>query len=279
LRHWRIESGTEVFTRRPNISSLSADAALIYRGNGWLGSRWREIACWEQGGDLRLHIEGLDELVVGPDRQSLIRTINPADDPALLEEVVLGPGLMLLLAYQDVFFLHASAIFVDGCLCAFLGESGQGKSTLAKDAKPGWQRIGDDLLPVSLENSTMQARPHFPQFKLEPTAQYPLTCPAYIPLQRIYLLTPEEPDSDCGLSAEPLTTTEATLALIRHTVAAKLFPGQLLHRHLLFAAKASSRVPMYRLRYPKALVWLPRLRAFIRAHGVSVVRPASGALP
>ncbi|MCB0243469.1 MAG: hypothetical protein KDI12_08675, partial [Anaerolineae bacterium] len=48
----------------------------------------------------------------------------------------------------------------------------------------------------------------------------------------------------------PLDNKTATLALLSHTVAARLFDANLLRRHLSFCAEVAASVPVRRLVYP-----------------------------
>ena len=53
-------------------------------------------------------------------------------------------------------------------------------------------------------------------------------------------------------------------ALIRHTVAARLFDKPLLAAHLDFCAEAAARIPVWRLAYPHRRDVLPQVRDAIR---------------
>lgn len=265
LSRWRIPAKSDplIPLALPSINLNSAN--LLYQGPGWLANEFRNVKCWSNQGVLLLQVEGLDDLVLTSDPPTLIRVPTQSTiDPQLLSETVLGPGLILLLAWQAIFCLHASAVLIDGkTACAFLGDSGQGKSTLARSEEAGWTRIGDDILPLALGATDVQVRPHFPQLKLSPSAQYGLDQPVQRPLEQLFLLEPQDPTKTQEFSAEALSTKAASLALIRHTVAAKLFPPILLQQQLQFIAAIATQVPLTQLRYPKSLARLADLRAFI----------------
>jgi len=57
-----------------------------------------------------------------------------------------------------------------------------------------------------------------------------------------------------------LNQQKAMLQIIRHTVAAKLFDNQQLQRHMAFAKKLASKVPMFELSYPRDLSQLSQLQ-------------------
>lgn len=85
--------------------------------------------------------------------------------PRLLRQFVLGQGFRMLLHQRGYLVLHASAVVVDGHAVGFLGDSGQGKSTVAAacDAA-GYPVVTDDVLAVDPEAGTV--RPGVPAVKL-----------------------------------------------------------------------------------------------------------------
>jgi len=184
----------------------------------------------------------------------------------LIEEALVGTALILALALRGVWCLHASAVAVDGQAVALLGESGYGKSTLAaylaSDPDLPWRRAGDDVLPVAMTQAGLVALPHFPQLKLAPDAQPAAGLPQSLPLQAVYVLAGPAQGSG-GVAVEPLGTAEASLALVRHTVAARLFDRELLAQHLGFCAGASASLPLHRMFYPHRWDVLPQVREAI----------------
>ena len=55
------------------------------------------------------------------------------------------------------------------------------------------------------------------------------------------------------------------LALVSHTVAARLFGKDLLAQHLAFCAQAAAQMPVRRLAYPRRFDTLPRVRDALAA--------------
>lgn len=89
---------------------------------------------------------------------------------------LLGPVLALLLEQRGLFVLHAGAVEMGGVAVAFLGEKGQGKSTLnAAFASAGYPLFSDDVVALTWpesHNSTAfpLALSGFAQIKLVPDA-------------------------------------------------------------------------------------------------------------
>jgi hypothetical protein len=54
-----------------------------------------------------------------------------------------------------------------------------------------------------------------------------------------------------------LNERDAAVALIRHTVAARLFEPDLLRQHTAFCAEAAGNTPVRLLGYPRKFTWLP----------------------
>jgi hypothetical protein len=241
---------------------LTEPGDIVCRSTGWLAGAWRNVAVWRHRQGLLLRVEGVGEFAVTTDG---IAVIGPEVTPvavAALAEALLGAPLVLALALQGVWSLHASALSADGQVIAFAGESGNGKSTLAaclNDAgQDGWRRVADDALPVSIEADGVVALPHFPQLKLTDVEQYPVDAPSSLPLAAVYVIGPQTAGQD-SVSLQRLGQRQAMQALIRHTVAARLFDQPLLAAHLDFCAEAAARIPVWRLAHPHRREVLPQV--------------------
>ena len=251
----------------PAIPHDGTSSRLI-ESEGWLAGARRWVRCLYHAQGFTLQVADADfgpvDVETGllnirhPDRRS-------AGQPRGLEEVLLGPALILALARHSIFFLHAGAAQTGGAVVAFCAESGVGKSTLAGRPGPDWTPVVDDLLPLRQEDGMAWVLPGFPQFKWPPERQYPLSAPAATPLRALCQLAPMPPEGpDVPLRAERLGQRDATLTLIRHTVSGRLFSPALLEQHLRFCSGLSRTLPVYRLHYPKRFTVLPALRALIR---------------
>lgn len=177
--------------------------------------------------------------------------INPLScvDESTLRLFLLGPALALLLHQRDLFVLHASAIGLQAengvnelSGAAFLGYSGEGKSTTAAALhKHGYRFVGDDLIAVNLSVSPPQILPGYPQLKLYPAAALAAldenweALPRFQPVspKRARLLDGDFDSSPLNLTRiyvlaygdteriELLSAHEAVVELIRHTYGAR----------------------------------------------------------
>ena len=265
LAPFRIADSSDPLPDRYTLLTEPGD--FVCRSTGWIADAWRDVAVWRHRQGLLLRVEGVGEFAVTPDGIAVIGPEATSVTVATLAEALLGAPLVLALALQEVWCLHASALSVDDQVVAFAGESGNGKSTLAaylNDAgQGGWRRVADDALPVSLEADGVVALPHFPQLKLTDVEQYPVNAPSRLPLAAVYVIGPQTAGQD-SVSLQRLGQRQAMQALVRHTVAARLFDRPLLAAHLDFCAKAAARIPVWRLEYPHRREVLPQVRDAIR---------------
>jgi hypothetical protein len=164
-----------------------------------------------------------------------------------------------------VYCLHASAVSTPGGAVAFLGESGRGKSTLARflalESGRGWTRVGDDILPVEPTPEGLDVLPHFPQLKLPAADQHPANAPERLPLRMACVLAPDPARASGDVTLEPLAPLAASLAFLGHTAAARLFDRSLAAGHLEACGRAGSSVALYELRYPFTFEAFPAVAA------------------
>ncbi|WP_435093007.1 hypothetical protein [Halorubrum sp. N11] len=87
----------------------------------------------------------------------------------ILRHVVLGPAFNHLLHQRGHFVLHASVVEVDGTAVAFLGDSGQGKTTTAMAfLLEGHRVLSDDVATIVSGDTGPAVRGGYPAIKLDP---------------------------------------------------------------------------------------------------------------
>lgn len=238
----------------------------VFAGEGWVGDRDRWITCryGPAGYALRIEDSGLYH-VLADGSQALQLQMDREASNVSIDDAVGGPLVMLALALQGNWCLHASAVKLAGRTVAFLGESGTGKSTLAdwlaREGGVSVLRVADDILPVKAGESGLEALPHFPQLKLAADAQPALNLPERMPLDAVYVLS--RPAAGELVAIQPLDGQAAVLKLVRHTAASRLFAPDLLVKHLDFCVQAAANVPVRQLSYPLTQAALPTVRKAI----------------
>jgi len=239
--------------------------SLLSRAEGWIGGENRQVETWLSSSGILLRVEGGNDFFIPMDGQSVISNGTDLQLTSLDREILLGPALVLAFAMQKTWCLHGSAAVFDEQAVVFLGESGQGKSTLAHYLSGsngyGWRLLADDMLPVTLEPSGLTAWPHFPQLKLPLDAQPGPNWSEQVSISKVCVLVSAKKDDEPNLQL--LSSMEAAQTLIRHTAGARLFDEKILETHLAFCASAVNHVSVYQLTYPHSRDALPKVRELL----------------
>jgi ABC-type glutathione transport system ATPase component len=169
----------------------------------------------------------------------------------------------LALALRGVWSLHASAVMYKENVIVFLGESGQGKSTLAAYLSQNidWRLVADDILPTQMDLNTVNVLPHFPQLKLPINAQPGVDLPERLPLKTICVLTQAEVNQMPEL--QKISTAQTVQALLGHIAGTRMFNAELLASHLEFSTQVAKQIPAYRLIHPHRRDTLPLVKDFL----------------
>ena len=252
-------TGSEVLSVRLRIGDR-LNASEPAQAVGWLGGREREVTSRAFRGGFHVSVGGAGEYLV-QDGGLVLAALPPrVPDPMLYEEAILGPPLLLALALRGIFCLHASAVASGGGGLAILGESGHGKSTLARwlgEQSRRWRWLSDDITPIRPHPGGARIEPAFPQLKLAR-----VVVPADVALRAFVELSP---------TAEPTPRLEALgprdrfVALSRSVAAARLFGEELAGAAFDACSELARRLPGQRLHYPHRWEALPEVAALLAA--------------
>jgi hypothetical protein len=212
----------------------------------------------------------------------------PGIEESLLRLFLLGAVLAGVLHQRGLLLLHASALKIGNSAVVFMGEKGQGKSTLAASIQLSLESpneiLADDIVAIDIMgSSSCFVLPGFPQFKLWPdviaslgvnsgelTPIHPhLTKRAYrtlgkfalqpVSLQSIYVLT----DGD-GATINLLSPRDAFIELFRYSYLGRHLPATgLAPRHFDQCAIIAKSVPVSSLKRPRSLELLPKIASFV----------------
>lgn len=254
-----LNTGKRLQSLFPDLQDLRS----VGKTFGWVGGAQRLVESYDTSGGMLLKVEGSREFFITPHGE-MISQQNVSEDFTKLDyDVLLGPALVLALALRGTWSLHASAATFGGNTIVFLGESGQGKSTLAAylSAHANWRLVADDILPVKVDLERVQVLPHFPQLKLRADAQPGTGLPEQLPLDKVCVLAP------AGMEAAPqlqrLASRLAIQMLLRHTAGTRMLTPEMLGKHLEFCSQVANQIPMYRLTYPHRKDMLPWVRELL----------------
>ena len=231
------------------------------------------VIAWATADDVCLRYDEAIFRITGG-REILVEPTEGADERAV-RLLLLGAALAVLLHQRGLLVLHASGVAIDGRAVVFLGEKGEGKSTLAAALHArGHPLLADDVVAIdpAADNAAL-AYPGFPQLKLWPESleqlgdhadPFPRVHPAYekrarradekfhteaLPLGRVYVL-----DSGEEFSIEPLPPQQRFIGLTRHSYLLPILEQtRTAADHFRQAVAVASRVPVLRLRRPRRL--------------------------
>ena len=207
---------------------------------------------------------------------------------ARIRRCLIGTIMAIVLYQRGQFVLHASAVNLDGVGVAFVGRSGEGKSSWAGALHAqGYELMTDDVAAVSLHSQPAILSPGFPQIKLSPVVADSLGyephspmreepaqeqrghcliqnfCQVPLPIKGIYVLT-----SGPEFKIEFLAPAKALIELMRHSTLRPFFEGTDANLFLQCATLAKA-CPIYRLQRPRNLTMLPQLVRLMADHFTS----------
>jgi len=258
------------------------------------GRPWISCAKVEGGYLIRFH-DLADFFADGSGREVVVCDSQTSLDT--LRHLFLDQVLPLVLNLRGHDALHATAVLARQGVCAFVGPTGTGKSTLAGAFQlAGYPVLSDDCLVVQEEGQHIMATPAYPGLRLledtlealrhegattlpvaEYTAKLRLTMGGkggeffadQRPLVRIYALVRQADENGSGgvatPSIEPLSRGAAFMKLTSSTFRLDLTDREMLVRQFHFLERVVSLVPVRRLHVPNALSCLPAVRDAILA--------------
>lgn len=237
---------------------------------------WYEHVSCPDGSDY-LRFPALFEFIVSPDGRSVACLLLEGATVESFQAYLFGHVLSYALVKQGHEPLHATAVEIGGAAVAFLGASGQGKSTLAAAfLQAGHRVLTDDLLLIRDVDGALCGWPGPPRIKLFPevaerflpqqasaTPMNPDTTKLMIrleghqqhdgpvPIQSFCVL--EDCEHDAGIRLSSLSGTQSVIQLLGSTFNTRLVTSERLRRQFLAAREWLRRIPVWRLEYPRAI--------------------------
>jgi len=194
----------------------------------------------------------------------------------------------LALSQQASLVLHASAVLISGQMIAFLGETGQGKSTItASLGQHGFPVVTDDCLVIEEKEGQFLGIPLYPSLRLWPETlsalfgdrpQLPRVAhytdkkrlgmgedllrfsPAARPLHRIYILVQQSnTENGHGVTIDPLSSRDAFMALIKHPYRLEIGIHGRLRQEFDTIGRVVNSIEVRRMSYPREYALLPKV--------------------
>lgn len=202
-------------------------------------------------------------------------------DAMEVELHLLNHVLPLTLAHRGATVIHASSIEFPQGAALFIGETGTGKSTLARHlAGEGLRLLTDDCAVLDPEEQPPLVFAGYPAIRvIDDSLDTPLRSrgKAFLsPMESPFLFLPEpshvaavfqlEPKPSGNIEIEPLSPRDAQFALTRH--AFRLDPGDRDRLELEFKVNSNlaQRLPAFRLSYPHDANRLPEVSELLQRH-------------
>jgi hypothetical protein len=201
--------------------------------------------------------------------------------------VLAGVACAVLLSSAGTPLLHGAAVAFEGGAIGLLGDSGQGKSTLAAALlKAGGRLLSEDLLAFTRRGPDFAAEPGYARISLLPDACHALgfeggeSAPAQprdgtakcwigaaaaagpVGIRSLYILAPSDPAAPDG-RAERLSRAAAAPALVRHLYGATWI-RPVREPDLAFCGSLAAAVPVFTLSRPESLARAEACAAMLR---------------
>lgn len=172
-----------------------------------------------------LRLDGVGRFLVR-DGSEIVVEPEPGVSDETLRMGILGLALGMVLHQRGALLLHASAVEVSGGTVAFMGDKGQGKSTLAAALHArGHRLVTDDVLAISVTPGGALAYPSFPQIKLWPESVSAALGGDPAALPRVHgALEKRRWGADAGFSDAPLPLRGLYVLEVGSTVAVEPMP-------------------------------------------------------
>ena len=233
---------------------------------------------------------GVGEFLVAHDGREIACAPALGAHEESFQVYLLGQAFSFALVKAGCEPLHATVLEHRGDALALVGQSGQGKSTLAASFLTQRLRLlTDDLMLLAPGLPPLFAYPGPPRIKLLPdaaeaflgpgAARVPMNpetdkhvipiaasgyCGSPARLRGIYVLEHGE-SSDAAIRVEPLAGREAFMALVGHTFNRHLVDPERLRRQMAEVTRTLGAVTVKRIVYPPVFARLADVRDALRA--------------
>ncbi len=270
-------------TSEPDITIHFGTVPDISKNRSWDGV-WYEYTNREQ---LHLKWDMLGSYQIESGKEILIHPNEPVNHDNILLPI-LGTIMAMALQQRGCITLHGSAVLLDKQVTIFMGNKGEGKSTLAAWlVNQGFPLVSDDVCAIDYgDKQLLSIRPAFPKIRLNPDAllhfgdnpdNYPQVhpkvskrirdlnegfCPTAKPVGAVCIL-----ETGDKLTLEQLHGMEAVKEILTHMMINRFPENQPIDlRKEIFsqAAHLTKSIPVYRLTRPRNLDLLPKTTSLLQ---------------
>lgn len=256
------------------------------------GEPWLSFARLASGYLLRF--PDLADFLVSADVKAIRCYPVPGTPLETIKHLFLDQVLPLVLSKRGKLIIHASAIVAQEGAIAFVGMTGQGKSTLATSfSMHGFPLMTDDSLLLEVKEGRLIGTPIYPGVRLwddsisvlfehEPVlsevAHYTdkkrlaanndrlLFCRDSVPIQRLYFLAPLKEVATNTITITRLSPRETFMELVTYAFKLDIADQALLRREFDTFSRVAALALSYDLAFPRDFTRLADVRAAIVDH-------------
>ena len=246
------------------------------------------------GRDYLMRFPDLADFFISQDARTVCCYSKRAIAASTVRHLLLDQVLPAALSQRGRLVLHAGAVVLPAGVVAFLGRTGQGKSTLtASLCMEGYPLITDDCLLIEDDHDGPFCVPSYPGLRLwEDSASRFVQEPAMLPkvahysekyrlsdsklvlwrsekparLRRLYLLDLVEDRSAHEVRIRPISPTVAVMKLLEYSFRLDLQDSNLLRKEFTRLTSLVARHLVYQLSYPREFSSLALVSQAILKH-------------
>jgi hypothetical protein len=249
---------------------------------------WLKLA--DRGEDYLLRFLDQGDFLISRDGRDVRCRPLPGTPESTIRHLFLDQAVPLVLSRRESLVLHASAILTPQGVIAFVGKSGQGKSTLAACfGQRGFRLISDDYLVLRKMAEDWVAIPSYPGVRLWPEASEGIfsvppesaeiahytdkrrvSDPALVPfaegpstLRCLYFLNDEGDAFLPEPSILPLRPREAFMKLVSCAFSLDVRDKVRLERQFEAIGQITTQLPCFQLEYARDFAMLPEVLRMI----------------
>ncbi len=285
--------------KEPELSFSFFNGQRVDAPSHWLrhhrlsdGQLWLSLAKLETGYLLRF--PGLADFHVSAAASEIRCCARASISSETIRHLLLDQVIPLTLSERGKLVLHASAVVTTKGAIVFLGETGQGKSTLtASFAQRGFSVLTDDCLLLEEHNGQIFGIPSYPGLRLWPDAisalfgnksrlprvahyadkkrltardgQLQFSMEA-VPLRKIYVLAATQQTESSMATLVQLSPRDAFIELIAYSYRLGISGHKRLSKEFELIGSVASSLPVCRLASPQDLSLLPVVQNAILAN-------------
>ena len=290
---------TEAVGRSPDCRFKVLPAVKDFAGECHWFHHWRtqDNRVWLSlavlGEDYLLRFPGLGDFLISRDGKEVQCQPLTGTPQSTIRHLFLDQVIPRILSRREPLVLHASAILAPEGAIAFVGKSGQGKSTLATCfGQIGCPLISDDYVVLRKMAEGWTAIPSYPGVRLWPQAsdgifdaqpesteiahymeKRRVIDPALVPfvdkpasVRCLYFLDEDGDMVHSGPSITPLVPREAFMRLVACAFNLDIRDKTLLERQFDAIGNLRAKLPCFQLRYVRDFSILPAVRRLIVDH-------------